>query len=67
MLVVPVSSITILSKPKAMPPCGGQPEDKADNKNPNFSFASLDEIPRILNISLCITGSCTLKEPPPNS
>ena len=46
-LVVPVRSITILSNPKAIPPCGGQPEDKADNKKPNFSSASSDEIPSI--------------------
>ena len=37
MLVVSVINITILSRPNAIPPCGGHPDSNASIKNPNFS------------------------------
>ena len=37
----PVNNMANRSIPKAIPPCGGQPNCNASNKNPNFSFASL--------------------------
>src|SRR5262245_14661335 len=46
MLSAPAISIAIRSRPKAIPPCGGQPNLSASSRNPNLTRASSGPMPR---------------------
>src|SRR6516164_2242309 len=49
----PAKSMTIRSRPSAIPPCGGAPEARASRRKPNFSLAISLFMPIIENTSDC--------------
>lgn len=53
-----------LSRPNAMPPCGGAPTSRASNKKPNLARAASGLIPMSWNIFCCTSLLCILRLPP---
>ena len=63
----PANSMTIRSRPRAMPPCGGAPYCNASSRNPNRSSASACPIPNNSKQASCNSRSWMRIEPPPSS
>ena len=67
MLLLPDITAHNLSKPKAMPPCGGAPYSKAPSRKPNCSSACSGVKPRSLKFLDWSSRSWIRMEPPPIS
>src|SRR5450830_1147252 len=63
----PVIMVTMRSRPKARPPCGGAPYCRASSRKPNFSCASSASIFRARNTLLWTSSRWIRIEPPPSS
>ena len=60
-------SITMRSRPRAIPPCGGAPKRRASRRNANFFCASSGLIPSKPKILDCRAGWWIRMDPPPSS
>nr|AFK40905.1 unknown [Medicago truncatula] len=53
--LAPASNITNLSRPKAMPPCGGAPMSRASRRYPNLASACSIEMPTVSKTFCCMS------------
>mmetsp|Transcript_6209 Transcript_6209/g.21831 ORF Transcript_6209/g.21831 Transcript_6209/m.21831 type:complete len:378 (+) Transcript_6209:175-1308(+) len=65
--LAPARSITSLSRPSAIPPCGGAPMSKHSMRYPNLSSASSLLRPMASKTRSCTSLRKILSEPPPTS